>query len=1192
MPKRSRSAYLRYGSAVVGTVLATVARLALDSALGMRQPYVTFYIAVVATAWYGGFGPSVLALVLGALVATFFFIAPEGALAGPDAVDSLGLVLYFFVGIAVILFNELQRAARRQLEREIGERERSEAAERAHRERLRVTLTSIGDAVVTTDAEGRVTLLNTAAEELTGWRTEEAAGRPVEEVVRIVHEGTGEVVESPVARVLRDGVIVGQAGQTALVARDGTARPIDDSAAPIKDQAGQITGAVLIVRDITERKRTERRRSVRLEVTQILAEAATIADGAPRLVHALGYGLRWDIAEFWSVDERSTRLRRLCSWHRFSVGAAEFEAASGDDTYAPGIGLPGRVWRSGQSTWIPDVAHDSNCLRAPLALKEGLHAAFGCPVRFGDEVIGVLTFFSSAIQPPDDDLLEMMATIGGQIGQFMERKRTEAELRESEERHRSISELTTDFTYVARIEPDGNLELESVGDGFTQVTGYTLDELKARGGWAAVVPVEDLPLALRAVEQMRAGETVIEVRRLRTKGGEIRWINHLGRPLQDDARGLVIRILGAGQDITARKWVEEALHESEQRFRQLAENITAVFWMVDPHLPKVLYVSPAFEAIYGRPCRLLLDQPRSLLEAVDPDDRERVRASQERQARGETTAEEYRIVRPDGSMRWIWDRGFPIKDATGQVIRVAGIAEDITERKRTEEALRESEQRFRQLADAMPQIVWTSRPDGYLDYYNRRWYEFTGFPRGGGDESWVPILHPDDASTCLDVWYGSVRSGEPYQIEYRFWDRRTGQYRWHLGRALPVRDEAGRIIKWFGTSTDIDDQKRAEEALRESDRHKNEFLAMLAHELRNPLAPIRTALHLMRQPGGDGNGSYFEGEREMVERQVRHLTRLVDDLLDISRISRGKIELRKEVVDLAAVVDRAVETIRPLLVEHDLHLTVSLPSEPARLEADPTRLEQVLANLLHNAAKYTDSGGRIDLIAAREGDEVVLRVRDTGIGITPEMLPRIFEMFVQAERRLDRSQGGLGIGLSLVRTLVEIHGGRVTAHSAGLGQGSEFVVRLPALAWPAQGARAAPPRSQRPADALPPRHRILIVDDNPDAANSLARLLTRLWHQDVQVAHDGPAALAAAQAFRPDVILLDIGMPGMDGYEVAQRLRRQPEFATTLLVALTGWGQEEDRRRSQDAGIDHHLVKPADPEILREMLAGQAIPAG
>ncbi|MFL6232158.1 MAG: ATP-binding protein [Thermoanaerobaculia bacterium] len=404
--------------------------------------------------------------------------------------------------------------------------------------------------------------------------------------------------------------------------------------------------------------------------------------------------------------------------------------------------------------------------------------------------------------------------------------------------------------------------------------------------------------------------------------------------------------------------------------------------------------------------------------------------------------------------------------------------------------------------------------------------------------------------------------------------------------------EDGRLVRAWGSQLDITEQRRLEEELRRraeelvgADRRKDQFLAMLAHELRNPLAPIRNAVELMRQV--ETIDPTFQPSREMVERQVKHLGRLVDDLLDVSRITQGSIRLRKEVVDLGTIVQRAVEGNRPLIESRAHTLSLGLPAEPVRLEADATRLEQVISNLLNNAAKYTMPGGHIWVTAAREGEEAVVRVRDTGIGIPPDVLDRVFEPFVQQSNgSLARTEGGLGVGLTLVRSLIEMHGGRVEASSPGLGQGSELVVRLPAQTL----AEATLPSEPVAANAPRPL-RVLVVEDNIDAAESLATLL-RLWNHDVSVVHDGRTALEAAREQQPEVVLLDIGLPGLDGYQVARRLREELHLDHALLVAMTGYGQPEDRRRSKEAGIQYHFVKPVEPLVLRNLLAGATLPAG
>jgi signal transduction histidine kinase len=367
--------------------------------------------------------------------------------------------------------------------------------------------------------------------------------------------------------------------------------------------------------------------------------------------------------------------------------------------------------------------------------------------------------------------------------------------------------------------------------------------------------------------------------------------------------------------------------------------------------------------------------------------------------------------------------------------------------------------------------------------------------------------------------------------------------------------------------------------LAEADRRKDEFLAILAHELRNPLAPVANALQIMRLQAADGGAT--ARARDMAERQVKHLARLVDDLLDVSRITRGKLQLCLQPVELAPLLAHVLEGMRPFIEACGHELSVVLPPEPVRLQADPTRLEQVLANLLNNAAKYTRPGGRIWLTAERAGAEAVLRVRDNGVGIAPEKLPRVFDLFMQADRAPDHSQGGLGIGLTLVRSLAEMHGGTVQAFSPGLGRGSEFVVRLPALPQtPPERPEPRPVAARGAGRGL----RVLVVDDNVDAAQSLAQLLA-LDRHEVYVAYDAPGTLESARAHPPEVVLLDIGLPGGDGYQVARRLREEVGLKDAVLVAVTGYGQEEDRRRSARAGFDHHLVKPVDVEALRDLLA-------
>jgi PAS domain S-box-containing protein len=716
------------------------------------------------------------------------------------------------------------------------------------------------------------------------------------------------------------------------------------------------------------------------------------------------------------------------------------------------------------------------------------------------------------------------------------------------------------------------------------------------------------------------------------------------------------------------------------------------------------------------------------------------------------------LLSRDGQEWPVDDSAAPIRDPDGIIIGSVLVFRDIRGRKKNELEIKQSEARFRQLADVVPQIIWTARPDGNIDYLNRQWHTFTGLPQTVGNAGWDQILHPEDKQRAGERWAASVQKGVPFETELRLLDRKRQTYRWHLIRTVAVHDEEGRVVRWVGTSTDIHAQKRAEEssrylaeasaalarvvdykstlqkianlavphfadwsavdvvnedgtlerlavsheepekvklahelmrdyppdpqaplggvavlrsgkpeivaeisdemlvkaakderhlnlirslglrsyicvplvvsgnplgvltfataesgraynqadlalandlayragvaientqlyqALRDADRRKDEFLATLAHELRNPLAPIRNGLEVLRLAGA--NSEMAEQSRSMMDRQLNQMVRLVDDLMDVSRITRNKLELRKERVSLATVIKSAVETSLPLIEQAGHWFSLALPSEPIYLDADLTRLAQVFSNLLNNAARYTPAGGTISLTGRIGEGSVEVRVKDNGLGISADALPKVFEMFSQVDSNRERAQGGLGIGLTLVRRLVEMHGGSVEARSEGSGRGSEFIVRLPIV------NRADPPILAAADEGLSAKNkrRILVVDDNVDSAMSLRMMLDLLGHESA-IAHDGLAALEVAEKFQPDVILLDIGLPTLNGYEVCRRIREQPWSQQMAIIALTGWGQDEDRRRSSEAGFDHHLIKPVERASLEKLLGELAAKA-
>ena len=517
------------------------------------------------------------------------------------------------------------------------------------------------------------------------------------------------------------------------------------------------------------------------------------------------------------------------------------------------------------------------------------------------------------------------------------------------------------------------------------------------------------------------------------------------------------------------------------------------------------------------------------------------------------------------------------------VSRFSKMAMDINAQAKMEAALRESEAKFRTIANAMPQMVWSTLPDGSHDYYNQRWYDFTGVPEGSTDgEAWAGMFHPEDRDNAWAVWRHSLATGDVYEVQYRL-RHHSGKYHWTLGRALPIRNDSGMIVRWMGTCTDIHDQKLAEELLKEESQRKDEFLAMLAHELRNPLAPISTAAQMLKIVGTDEKR--VRHASDVIARQVKHMTNLVDDLLDVSRITRGLVELDSENLDLKLILSGAVEQARPLIEARHHALHIHLSSELVFVKGDKTRLVQVIANLLNNAAKYTPQNGEIRLALEIKDGWACIHVRDNGSGIAPTLLPYVFDLFTQGERTPDRAQGGLGLGLSLVKNITALHGGRVAAGSEGLGKGSTFSISLPLVAKEAVELIGTALANHAAPETDPLS--VMIVDDNLDAAQSLAALLEAFGHQ-VTVMEDAGTALTAVVDIRVQVFILDIGLPVMDGYELARRLRADPATADAVIIALTGYGQAHDRVLTKAAGFDHHFVKPIDIEQLSKVLAQQS----
>ena len=1207
-----RSMLFRYGGALLSVLAATVLRLSVDPWVGFRFPLIAYFAALSVVAWFGGFGPTLAAIVLSGLAIPYFILEPRGRFVIQRTEDQIGFLSFLIVGgLMAVLAGSTRRS---RLRAEIKAREAREEHDR-------------------------------------------------------LVQSIAEFARADQARV---ALLVEQRRLLVLT---------EEHSATIDDLFRQLpVGLALFGTDF-------RLQRVNPAVISIVGKPSE---------HWVGLGL----------DETLGPI--------LGTGAAERFG----ETLTTGCPTTGSI-RS-----RPFQEPGSDLVDIDWFLRR--------VDRPGGEVVGLLLTFV--------DVTEHI--------------RRERDVRDVEERLRvtlgSIGEA------VIAADPDGNVDyMNPVAE---ILTGCSLDDVRGKP-LESIAPIrEEIQNAFRTTPQ--PGRGTANHAFLIGRDGSERPIDYSAATIrgQDNRAGGVVLVF---RDIQERREDEQALRESERRLLQLADTMPQIVWTAGSE-GGIDYFNARWYGYTG------LTPERSLsLEGwqavIHPDEIAKFYAIRNRAVDdGALFEAEARLLDREGRYRWHLVRSQPILDDRGRVFRRFGTATDIDDRKQAEVTIRTSEQKFRRLAGALPQIVWTTGPDRAVEYYNERWYEYTGLTEEESfdPDCWQKTIHPDDIPGVVEARNRTDVTGEPFEAEFRLKDR-TGAYRWFLGRAVDVCDDSGRMMMRFGTSTDIDDTKRAAhdarflaqasemlstlvdaestlqrvanlavpffadwcsvdlavegrglrrltvahddpkqahiadlllhrypphpdepcgisavmrtgqpelipevteemlvsiardethlrllqemglkssvcvpvkgrdgtigvltfastesgrrygpddlrlaedlahraaiavenarlyEELRGNDRRKNEFLATLAHELRNPLAPIRNAIHLLDRDEPDAE--VRREVRGIMRRQVEHMGRLVEDLLDMSRINQGKVDLRMQIVDLTAVVARSLEAARPLIEDQGHRLIVEIPKEEIALKADPTRLGQVLDNLLNNAAKYTDPGGLIHLSAERLGDEVEIRVRDSGIGVAQDKLSKIFDLFVQEERRMDRSRGGLGIGLSLVRRLVEMHGGSVSARSEGLGLGSEFLVRLPILS-------ARPARTPQPPDSekskippLPVRRRVLIVDDNVDSARTMAMLLKRAWGQEVELAHDGPAAIEAARIFQPEMILLDIGLPGMSGYEVAEQLRSGPGFERVVIVAMTGWGQDEDRKRSREAGFDHHLVKPVDPEDLRKLLAEMVV---
>jgi PAS domain S-box-containing protein len=655
--------------------------------------------------------------------------------------------------------------------------------------------------------------------------------------------------------------------------------------------------------------------------------------------------------------------------------------------------------------------------------------------------------------------------------------------------------------------------------------------------------------------------------------------------LPDGQKGIICYFY----NLTERHEWENALRKSEERLKLATEATGVGIWQWNVITGQVIWDAQMFR-IYGiPPAEVNYETWSNAVFSEDLIVQEELLQKSISQITLNCT--EFRILRPgEKDHRNIQSIFTVMANVNGKAEWVLGTNLDVTERKRNENALIESESRFRMLADNIPQLAWIADSNLNLVWFNKRWLEYTGTTLEENlGVGWKAVHHPDYLKAVAEKFERHLLEGIDWHDTFPLRSK-NGEYRWFLSRMSVIRDESGKILRFFGTNTDVTEERQMAENLQqltaelsEASKRKDEFLATLAHELRNPLAPVRTGLQVLKLL--NNKDQQLKKTREMMERQVSNMVRLIDDLLDVSRISSGKVELKREQINLVSAIESAIEGSRPFIDLGNHTLILDFSDNELLIYADPIRLTQIISNLLNNAAKYTQYGGRIELSLKHLGSDLIIKVKDNGIGIDSGMLTKIFDIFTQINVNMKGAQGGLGIGLSLVKHLVQLHGGTVTAESLGIKQGSTFTVSLP-IVHNLEKVVIAKDMPTTPNNIVfndvTKNLKILVVDDNVDSAESMS-LMLQLSGYETAIAYNGYEALQIATTFQPEVVFLDIGLPSMDGYEVAKSLRNQPINPLTL-VALTGWGSNEDRRRSKEAGFNYHLTKPVESSEVDKLL--------
>ncbi|HEY0978184.1 MAG TPA: PAS domain S-box protein [Flavobacteriales bacterium] len=990
-------------------------------------------------------------------------------------------------------------------------------------ERYRKLIDLMPVAVYTCDANGHLRLFNEAAVRLWGRSPVVggtlwcgSAGMRTPEGQDLATDRSPMAVAVKEERVLSDVELI-------LQRHGGEQRAVLANATPLYDGHGKVNGAISVLTDITDRKQAE----------DLLRQSE---ERFKAIYQHASFGIVLSDTEGRMVDVNPAYAGMVGYSREDLVGRTSVE-----------IGIT--IDKGARQRTIAGILDRGSARNVEMQLR-----------RKDGSTLHVRSNADTVMMGNERFIISMVEDITARK-QAEEAKRLLASIVESSE----DAILTRDLDGV----------ITSWNKAAERIFGYTAEEIVGKPNHL-LYPPDSKAEEERLLDHVRRGVRVdhFETVRLHKDRTPVQVALTLS-PLKND-QGAIIGASKVIRDITDSNRVREAIRTSEERFHLMADNVVQLIWMAEADGSGMWFNRPWFEFTGLTPEQIRMDA-KSL---HHPDHYERVTASLRSSAeKGERWEDQFPLKSKEGKYHWFMATAMPVRDDSGKVARWFGTLTDITADREAKEHIQQNEERFRMLADNMSQMAYVADAAGNITWVNRRWLEFTGLDVAEmNDGGWGRVVDPAHLEGMVRSYREAQERGDSWEHVFRL--RSTeGEYRWFLSRSVPIKDSEGKVERWFGTNTDITAQKLAEEALEESATHKDHFLATLAHELRNPLAPLKNGLQLMELVPDDPRT--METTRAMMVRQLDHMVRLVDDLMDLSRISRGKIELVVESVDLQAVVATAIESNKPFIERKGHELEVDLIHGPLIVNGDMARLTQVVANLLNNAAKYTPNGGHIGLKLERRGKEAVIRVKDDGIGIEPSAIPHVFDMFAQIDgSQQGKESGGLGIGLNIVQRLMAMHNGSIEGISQGPGKGSEFVVTIP-LAEASE--RVSSPSAPAPAFAAPRTRRVLVVDDNEDAAFSMSIILKKNGHT-VMTAHDGLQAVELAATFRPEVVLMDIGMPRMNGLEACKAIRETAWGKDMYLIALSGWGQEEDRRKSEQAGFDQHIVKPIEPRTLERVI--------